>query len=220
MNEDQSKISNCIRHWQVKHYISLCLRSIRKHSQKYDLEVIVVDNGSRDESLDYLRSLPWIHLIERPEETHTNWPTNVFTAWDCGIQHASGTFFVSMHSDVFIKADGWLDPMLREINHDSCVAGAGAWKLHMENKVYTFQKRLIGFLNNKIKKALGLRKKDVTIGYQSRGQQLLQWIVDCLSHQTRIITGRDRDPGARTQHISNRQAYGGQKPTLVYSNAY
>ena len=55
-------------------------------SAKYDLEVIVVDNGSRDESLAYLRRLPWIRLIERPEERPTNWPLNVFTAWDRGLR--------------------------------------------------------------------------------------------------------------------------------------
>ena len=62
------RISLCIPHWQVRDMMSICLRSIRKHSRKYDLEVIVVDNGSRDHSLDYLRGLSWIRLIERPEE--------------------------------------------------------------------------------------------------------------------------------------------------------
>ena len=97
------KITVCIPHWQVYSYITVCLRSIRKHSQKYDLEVIVVDNGSRDESLDYLRSLDWIRLIERPEEVHTNWPLNVFTAWDRGLQEATGDYYLGMHSDVFVK---------------------------------------------------------------------------------------------------------------------
>ncbi len=57
MVNNHAKITICIPHWQVKQYMTLCLRSIRKHSQKYDLQVIVVDNGSKDESLDYLRSL-------------------------------------------------------------------------------------------------------------------------------------------------------------------
>ena len=80
------RISLCIPHWQVRDMMSICLRSIRKHSRKYDLEVIVVDNGSRDDSLDYLRSLSWIRLIERPEERVSNWPANVFTAWDLGVR--------------------------------------------------------------------------------------------------------------------------------------
>lgn len=154
----QSKITICIPHWQVKQYMTLCLRSIRKHSRKYDIQVIVVDNGSKDESLDYLRSLEWIFLLERPDEVHTNWPRNVFTAWDYGIQHASGEYFITMHSDVFVKSDDWLDPMLREINHSSTVAASGAWKLHLENPIYAFQKRVTAYVRKRVKKMLGLRK--------------------------------------------------------------
>src|SRR5260221_5128486 len=96
-----ARISLCIPHWQVRDMMSICLRSIRKHSRKYDLEVIVVDNGSRDGSLEYLRSLSWIRLIERPDESVANWPANVYTAWDLGARAARGEFFVTMHSDVF-----------------------------------------------------------------------------------------------------------------------
>ena len=120
--------------------------------------MIVVDNGSKDESLDYLRSLEWILLLERPEEVHTNWPWNVFTAWDYGLQHATGDYFITMHSDVFIKADDWLDPMLREINHSSSVAAAGAWKLHMENPIYAFQKRVTRYMVKRVRQVFGLRK--------------------------------------------------------------
>jgi glycosyltransferase involved in cell wall biosynthesis len=155
------KITVCIPHWQVYSYITVCLRSIRKHSQKYDLEVIVVDNGSRDESLEYLRSLDWIRLIERPEEVHTNWPLNVFTAWDRGLQEATGDYYVGMHSDVFIKSDDWLDPLLREIQKSESIAASGAWKLELEHPLYKFQKRVIGYLTAKFKSLLG-RKKAVS----------------------------------------------------------
>ena len=160
MVNSRAKITICIPHWQVKQYITLCLRSIRKHSRKYDIQMIVVDNGSRDESLDYLRSLEWIFLLERPDEVHTNWPINVFTAWDYGIQHATGEYFITMHSDMFVKADDWLDPMLREINNSSSVAAAGAWKLYLENPIYAFQKRVAAYVRKRVKKMLGL-KKDV-----------------------------------------------------------
>ncbi|MBS3809588.1 MAG: glycosyltransferase family 2 protein [Desulfobacterales bacterium] len=158
MNDTRPKITICIPHWQVKKYISICLRPVRKHSENYDLQVIVVDNGSKDESLDYLRSLNWILLLERPEEVHTNWPGNVFTAWDYGISHATGDYYVTMHSDVFVKEDGWLDPMLREITASPSIAAAGAWKLHMENPVYAFQKRATRYMVKKFKQMAGMEK--------------------------------------------------------------
>jgi len=155
------KISVCIPHWQVRDYMTVCLRSIRKHSRKYDLQVIVIDNGSKDDSLDYLRSLDWIRLIERPDEVHTNWPLNVFTAWDRGLLEATGEFFITMHSDVFVKSDDWLDPLLREIRADESVAASGAWKLVLENPFYKFQKQAIGYLSAKIKTLFGRRKRIV-----------------------------------------------------------
>ncbi|MFP4034017.1 MAG: glycosyltransferase family 2 protein, partial [Desulfovermiculus sp.] len=158
MNERRPKVTICIPHWQVKRYITLCLRSIRKYSQKYDVQIIVVDNGSQDESLDYLRSLDWILLLERPEEVHTNWPHNVFTAWDYGLQYAAGDYYITMHSDVFVRAHDWLDPFLREFSTGDNVGGVGGWKLHIENPIYAFQKRVTGFMIKKIKQMAGIRK--------------------------------------------------------------
>lgn len=42
-----------------------CLELLRKSLSGYDAQIWVVDNGSSDESSAYLRSLDWIHLIER-----------------------------------------------------------------------------------------------------------------------------------------------------------
>jgi hypothetical protein len=159
MTGGKLRISICIPHWQAQLYMTLCLRSIRKHSAKYDLEVIVVDNGSHDDSLDYLRSLSWIRLIERPEEQPTNWPLNVFTAWDRGLEVATGDYYLTMHSDVFVKSDDWLDPFLREIADGPKVAATGSWKLEIENPLYAWQKRMVGYVVAKSKAFLGLGKR-------------------------------------------------------------
>lgn len=153
------RISICIPHWQVRDMMAVCLRSIRRHSGKYDLEVIVVDNGSRDESLDWLRSLSWIRLMERPTESVANWPANVFTAWDAGIRSATGEFFVTMHSDVFVRQDDWLDLHLREMSASPRVAGAGAWKLALENPWYSLQKRVVGSFLAQFKRLAGRRAR-------------------------------------------------------------
>lgn len=152
-------VSVCIPHWQVRDMMSICLRSVRRHSEKYALEVIVVDNGSRDDSLDWLRSLSWIRLIERPEETVSNWPTNVFTAWDLAAREARGEYFVTMHSDVFVRRDDWLDPLLREMEASPRVAASGAWKLALEHPLYAWQKRVVGTAIAGIKRLVGRRAR-------------------------------------------------------------
>lgn len=154
------KITLCVPHWQVIEYIRPCLRSIRKHSTGEDVEVLVIDNGSKDASLEYLRSLSWIRLIERPEETHTNWPANVFTAWDRGLTEATGDYYVTLHSDVFVKADGWLRPLVRELERAPRVAASGTWKLEVESPLYAAQKRAFGLVSAGLKRLAG-KKPDV-----------------------------------------------------------
>jgi glycosyltransferase involved in cell wall biosynthesis len=149
------KITICVPHWQVLEYIQPCLRSIRKHSSDEDIEVLVIDNGSKDDSLDYLRSLSWIRLIERPEEVHTNWPGNVFSAWDRGLAEARGEYYVTMHSDVFVKADGWLRPLVRELEKSPQIAASGTWKLEIEHPLYAAQKRVFGLASAGLKRLIG-----------------------------------------------------------------
>ena len=139
--------------------MTACLRSILKHSAKYDLQTIVVDNGSKDESLDYLRSLSWIDLIERPDEVPANWPLNVFTAWDRGLTKARGEFFVTMHSDVFVKDDNWLETMVWAFQNDGKIAATGAWKQELDHPLYLLQKRVTGYALGKFKNLFGRKKK-------------------------------------------------------------
>ncbi len=195
MATDRESITICIPQWQVKRNITVCLRSIRRCSRKYDIEVIVVDNGSKDESLDYLRSLSWIRLIERPEETYTNWPTNVFTGWDVGLQHAKGELYVTMHSDVFVKADDWLDPLLEQIRESPRVAGAGAWKLFLENPLYAWQKRVTGYLLGRAKQTLG-RKKHVEwrVGHYPRDYCALYRTEVLRAHELQFRPHEGRSP--------------------------
>ena len=43
----------------------ICLRLIRKFTDFNVVDVIVIDNNSNDASLDYLKTLKWITLLER-----------------------------------------------------------------------------------------------------------------------------------------------------------
>jgi hypothetical protein len=63
-----------------------------------------------------------------------------------------------MHSDVFVRRDGWLDPLLRLISQNPRNAASGSWKLDLENPVYAWQKRLVGFASAKVRSWVGLGK--------------------------------------------------------------
>lgn len=158
------KFSICIPHWQVRSLVGMCLRSVQRHTASRDVEILVVDNGSRDGSLDDLRAFPGIRLIERPEESCANWPANVFTAWNLGLRAARGDYFVTMHTDVLWKQPGLLDRLLAEFQADEQVAGVGAWKLDLDPAWYTWQKDVLGTAVARVKALFGKKNRTVWEG--------------------------------------------------------
>lgn len=131
-------VSICLPHWQVRELVALCLRSIRKYTRDLPYEVLVVDNGSRDDSLEYLRSLRWIRLIERGNETPPSPTLAHATALDIGVREARGAFFLSMHIDVIVKREGWLRRLVDAIESGERCAAAGTGKLETPFGLYAW----------------------------------------------------------------------------------
>ncbi|MBI2361622.1 MAG: glycosyltransferase family 2 protein [Deltaproteobacteria bacterium] len=136
------RVTICIPHWQVKELVMLCVRSIRKYTTDIPYEVIVVDNGSRDSSLDYLRSLSWIRLIERGE-VRANRVLAFAEALDIGAAESRANFFLAMHTDVVVKRAGWLGRLVDAIESDSHYAASGTEKLIMPSPFYAWWRRTV-----------------------------------------------------------------------------
>jgi glycosyltransferase involved in cell wall biosynthesis len=113
----------------------LCLRALRRYTDGPPYEVIVVDNGSTDESLDWLRSMEWITLVERGESTPENWIRAMNTALDIGLQRARGDYYLIMHSDTIVRRRGWLRRMVEAIESGPQVASCGSGKLERRGAV-------------------------------------------------------------------------------------
>ncbi len=108
----KGKATICIANYKTLDFTRLCLRSIRKFTS-YPYETIVVDNNSQDESLAYLKSLGWIRLIERrPGAAEPGGGFAHATALDLGLNNSNTEFFISMHSDTFVKKAGWLTDLI------------------------------------------------------------------------------------------------------------
>jgi glycosyltransferase involved in cell wall biosynthesis len=113
-------------------FTRLCLRSIRKFTT-YPCEVIVVDNDSADESLEYLRSLKWIRLLERkPQPGEPGGGYSHAAALDLAFEQCNTEFFVSLHSDVFIKRTGWLTDIIRYFEDEEKIVCVGTGKIEFQ----------------------------------------------------------------------------------------
>ncbi len=80
----------------------MCVEAIEKSITDFDYEIIVVDNGSQDESIESLRALHRanrIHLVEAGKNLGYGKANNL------GVQHAKGEFVIISNPDVFVQPD-------------------------------------------------------------------------------------------------------------------
>ncbi len=136
----KNKVSICVVNYRTEMLTKLCLRSIRKYT-RHPCEVIVVDNNSQDASLDYLRSLSWIRLIERPGEVMKSGSWAHGSALDIGLEHAKNEFFLSMHSDSIPRKPGWLTWLVTHIKNPPHTACVGSGKLDIKPAWQEFLKK-------------------------------------------------------------------------------
>lgn len=108
----------------------LCLRSIRRFTQ-YPHDVLVVDNDSGDQSLAYLKNLHWIRLIERQAVDGEDGGHAHAAALDLALQHCQTEFFVSMHSDTFVRQENWLTELISHFAAEPSVACVGSGKIEL-----------------------------------------------------------------------------------------
>jgi glycosyltransferase involved in cell wall biosynthesis len=128
----QSLFTILLPHYKTLELTTLCLQLLRKYTDLNLANIIVIDNDSQDASLDYLRKLSWIKLIERkavfqelPVQAHAR-------ALDLALEHARTPYVLSMHTDSLVKHPKWLIFLLEQIEKDSTIAGIGSWKLEVK----------------------------------------------------------------------------------------
>jgi len=132
------EVTLLVPNYKTPELTKLCLRLIRKHTDLNRIKVIAIDNHSEDESVEYLRQLSWIQLIERAPEEDDTPALSHSRALDLALKHVITPYVLSIHTDTLIKNVKWLDRLLIEMKKDSRIAGVGSWKL--ESK--PFHKRL------------------------------------------------------------------------------
>jgi GT2 family glycosyltransferase len=94
------KLSVIIVNYNVKHFLELCLCSVQKAIAEIPAEIIVVDNCSADNSIDYLRpKFPSVQFIANTE--------NLGFAKGCniGLKLATGKYILFLNPDTFVPED-------------------------------------------------------------------------------------------------------------------
>jgi len=109
VSEQRPSTTIIILTWNGLDYTRACLDSIQAHTKlDQQTQVMVVDNGSTDGTLPYLRQLDWITLVENGRNLGFVKGNNV------GIQAAPPDHDVLLlNNDTVIQQDNWLEEMQR-----------------------------------------------------------------------------------------------------------
>lgn len=140
----KGKATICIANYKTLDLSRLCLRSIRKFTN-YPYEVIVVDNGSEDESLEYLGGLNWIRLMERSSKDDPSGGYSHGAAMDLGLQNCNTEFFISLHSDTIVQKDNWLTDLIGYFGDDENITCVGTDKIELTPRWRTLLKKATDF---------------------------------------------------------------------------
>lgn len=116
------RLSILIVNWNTAGMLARCLESLRLHPPTHSYEVIVVDNGSIDESTSMVRErFPEVKLIANDKNF------GYAVANNQAIEASKGEFLLLLNSDIVITANS-IDTMIYELIKTT-EAGAVACKL-------------------------------------------------------------------------------------------
>jgi GT2 family glycosyltransferase len=93
----------CWNRWELT---ERCLRTLHAHTDFADVEVVVVDNGSTDETPARLRAVPWVKVVTNPQNL------GYVRGNNAGIAAAlAGNDVLLLNNDVEVRDDGWLEKL-------------------------------------------------------------------------------------------------------------
>lgn len=119
-------ISVIIVNWNGRQFIGPCLDSLREQLFR-DFEIIVVDNGSQDGSVEYIRR-------QFPETVLLALSHNLGFAGgsNAGIKASTGRYIALLNNDTIVSRD-WLTELVRAVEDNSSVGMWASKILSMDN---------------------------------------------------------------------------------------
>ncbi len=110
------KIAIVLLNWNGVKLFPDFLPSIIEHSQGENIEIIIADNGSTDNSLEYLKTnFPSVTLMD----LKTNY--GFAKGYNVALGQIDADYFVLVNSDVKVEK-GWIEPCIEQFEKDKKIA--------------------------------------------------------------------------------------------------
>jgi len=127
MTISSAKATVIIPNWNGAQWLPLCFKGLSQQAFK-DFSVILVDNGSRDGSVDFVqKNYPLTTVISFPENK------GFAAAVNAGIQNTSSEYIALLNSDTYPHTT-WLANLIRTLeNSPTSIGGVASKMLKMED---------------------------------------------------------------------------------------
>lgn len=130
MPEQPPPVAIVILTWNAVSYTQRCLETLKSLTSHPNYRVIVVDNGSTDGSVDYLKSLDWVHLITNDENLGFTRGCNI------GMQETRpDEDVVLMNNDIIVNDPAWLDKLQQVAYSEASVGVVGTRLTDPEGRI-------------------------------------------------------------------------------------
>jgi GT2 family glycosyltransferase len=109
------RIAVVILNWNGKRFLEKFMPSLLANSSK-DAEIIVADNASTDDSVEFLRAnYPGIRIIQH----HKNF--GFAKGYNLALAQIEADYFILLNSDIEVTP-GWIEPVIKLMESDASVA--------------------------------------------------------------------------------------------------
>ncbi|HEY0434670.1 MAG TPA: glycosyltransferase family 2 protein [Chitinophagaceae bacterium] len=110
------RVAIVILNWNGRHFLEQFLPSVVATTYR-NLEIVVIDNGSSDDSVVFLgENFPGIRLVQLTENL------GFAKGYNKGLASVDAEYFLLLNSDVRVEA-GWIEPMVIMLQNDETLAG-------------------------------------------------------------------------------------------------
>lgn len=164
-SEFYNNISIIILNYNNKNVIENCINSIIKFNERYNAEIIVVDNQSTDGSYELLKN-----QYENKIKLYRNEKNGCSSGRNLGVSKTSKKYIMFLDSDQWILHKYWLEPYIEILKKDENI-GALGWAAGWFNKEgYSYH--VVDSFPYKYMPPIGLYRSD--IGYLGTGGMILE----------------------------------------------